>query len=173
MKIALFVFLGLVALLAVAALVSYIAGAQMPHEHRSVVTATFKASRATVWAAITDYAAMPSWWPAVKAIRTEKLSDGTELTWNKDSHGQEIPFRTGESRVTEKLVRVIAKDDLPFGGTWTFVLADAPGGGTQLTLTEDGFINPAIFRAVAKWFIGLDATQKDFVANLEKHLAAK
>ena len=173
MRIALCVLVGLVALLAVAALVFYIAGSQMPREHRSVVSATFKASRATVWAAITDYAAMPAWWPAAKSVRTEKLPDGTELTWNKDSHGQEIPFRTGESRANEKLVRIIAKDDLPFGGTWTFALADALGGGTQLTLTEDGFINPAIFRAVAKWFIGLDATQKDFIANLEKHLAAQ
>lgn len=173
MKIALFILLGLVALLAVAALVFYVAGSSMPRGHRSVVTATFKASRAAVWTAITDYAATPSWWPAVKSIRTEKLPDGTELTWNKDSHGQEIPFRTGESRVNEKLVRVIAKDDLPFGGTWTFALVDAPGGGTQLTLTEDGIINPPIFRAMAKWFFGLDTTQKDFIANLEKHLASK
>jgi uncharacterized protein YndB with AHSA1/START domain len=176
MKVALFVLLGLVALLVVVALVFFIAGATMPREHRSVVTATFKAVRATVWAAITDYAAMPAWWPAVKSVRIENLPDGTELTWNKDSHGQEIPFRTGESRVNEKLVRVIAAEkvaSLPFGGTWTFVLTDAPGGGTQLTLTEDGFINPPVFRAVAKWFMGLDATQKDFIAHLERRLAAK
>ncbi|MES1194806.1 MAG: hypothetical protein ABUL65_02855, partial [Opitutus sp.] len=61
---------------------------------------------------------------------------------------------------------------LPFGGTWTFLLADAPGGGTQLTLTEDGIINPPIFRAIATWFMGLDTTQKDFIGALEKHLAA-
>ncbi len=173
MKIFLFIVVGLVALLVVAALAFYIAGSRMPREHRSLVTATFKASRATVWAAITDYPAMPSWWPAVKSVRTEKLPDGTELTWNTDSHRHEIPFRTGESRVNEKLVRVIASDQLPFGGTWTFDLADAPDGGTQLTLTEDGTINPPIFRAIATWFIGLDATQKDFVANLQKHLTSK
>ena len=173
MKVALIILLGLVALLVLAGLVFFIAGSRMPREHRSVVTATFKASRATVWAALTDYASMPTWWPTVRAIRIEKLPDGTELTWNKDKHGQEIPFRTGESRVNEKLVRVIAKDDLPFGGTWTFELSDAPGGGTQLKLTEDGFINPALFRAIATWFMGLDATQKDFIAHLEKHLAAK
>ena len=176
MKIALFIALGLVALLVVVALVCYLAGAKMPREHRSVVTATLKASRAVVWTAITDYAAMPAWWPAVKSVRFEKLSNGTELTWNQDAHGKEIPFRTGESRVNEKLVRVIAAekvDGLPFGGTWTFALADAPGGGTQLTLTEDGFINPSIFRAVVKWFIGFDATQKDFLANLDQHLAVK
>ncbi len=176
MKIVLFIVLSLVALLMVTTLVFYLAGASMPREHRSVVTATFKASRAAVWAAVTNYAAMPSWWPAVKSVRTEKLPDGAELTWNRDSHGQEIPFRTSESRVNEKLVRIIAVekvDKLPFGGTWTFVLTDAPGGGTQLTITEDGFINPPIFRAVAKWFMGLDATQKSYLASLEKHLAAK
>ena len=173
MKTALLIVGSLVALLVIVALVFQIAGSRMPRDHRSVVIATFKASRAAVWAAITDYAAMPQWWPPVKAIRIEKLPDGTELTWNKDKHGQEIPFRTAESRVNEKLVRVIAKDDLPFGGTWIFELADAPGGGTQLTLTEDGFIKPAIFRAIATWFMGLDATQKDFTAHLEKHLAKK
>ena len=176
MKIVLFIVVGLVVVLILTALVFYLAGLSMPREHRSVVSATFQASRAAVWSAITDYAAMPSWWPGVKSVRREKLPDGTELTWNKDSHGQEIPFRTGESRVNEKLVRVIAVEKvakLPFGGTWTFALADAPGGGTQLTLTEDGFINPPIFRAVAQWFIGLDATQKDFIANLEKRLAGK
>jgi uncharacterized protein YndB with AHSA1/START domain len=173
MKTLLLIAGGLVAALLLAALVLYIAGSRMPREHRSVVTASLHASRTAVWTAITDYAAFPSWWPAVKAIRTEKLADGTELTWNKDAHGQEIPFRTSEIRPNEKLVRVIATDNLPFGGRWTFELADAAAGGTQLTVTEDGFIDPPIFRSVATWFIGLDATQKDFVANLEKHLAAK
>ncbi len=173
MKIALYVLLGLVALLLIVGLFFYLAGSRMPREHRSVVTATFQASRAAVWAAITDYAAMPKWWPAVVAIRFEKLPDGTELTWNKDKRGQEIAFRTTESRVNEKLVRVIVGDSLPFGGTWTFTLTEAPGGGTTLTLVEDGFINPALFRAVATWFMGLDATQKDFVVHLEKYLAAK
>ena len=107
MKIALIILAGLVALLLVVGLVFYLAGSRMPREHRSVVTATFKASRTAVWTAITDYAAMPKWWPAVVAIRTEKLPDGTELTWNKDKRGQEIAFRTAESRANEKLVRVI------------------------------------------------------------------
>ena len=176
MKIILFIVLGLFVLLLVAAVALYLAGSSMSREHRSVVTATFKAARAAVWSAITDYAAMPLWWPAVKSIRVERLPDGTELTWNKEPHGREIPFRTGESRLNEKLVRIVATEKMdrsPFGGTWTFVLTDAPGGGTQLTLTEDGFINPALFRSVMKWFIGYDATQKDFLAHLEKHLAVK
>jgi uncharacterized protein YndB with AHSA1/START domain len=172
MKIVLFRGLGLVALLVLATLVVYVAGSRMPREHRSLVAVTLRANRAAVWAAITDYAAMPAWWLAVKAVRTEKLADGTVLTWNTDRHGEEVPFRTGESRPAEKLVRVIATDRLPFGGTWTCELADAPGGGTPLALTEDGFINPPMFRAVARWFVGLDTTQRDFLSHLEQHLAA-
>lgn len=61
MKIALVIALGLIALLVLTAVVFYFAGNRMPREHRSVVSVTVRASRAAVWAAITDYAAMPSW----------------------------------------------------------------------------------------------------------------
>jgi uncharacterized protein YndB with AHSA1/START domain len=154
-----------------ALLVFYIAGSRMPREHRSQLTGTFPADRPTVWRAITDYDAMPQWWAAVKSVRTERLTDGTVITWNKDSHGNEIPFKTAEMSLQLKLVRAIVPTDQPFGGTWTFELADAPGGGTTLTLTEDGWIQPPIFRAVAKWIVGLDSTQRDFMASLGKHLA--
>jgi hypothetical protein len=115
---------------------------------------------------------MPHWWPAVKSVRLEKRPDGTELTWTSDQHGKELPFRTVESRTNEKLVRRIARDDLPFGGTWTYELADAGPGATRLTVTEDGFINPPVFRAMARWFRGLDATIKDFLRHFESHVVA-
>ena len=173
MKTVLWILVGLIAVVALACLVLQIGGSRLPREHRSQITVTLHAPRAAVWAALTDYAAMPSWWPAVKSVRLEKLPDGTELAWNADQHGQEIPFRTRESRPNEKLVREIASDRLPFGGTWTYELADAPDGGTRLTLTEDGYINPPFFRAMANWFFGLDTTQRDFLAHLERHLAGK
>jgi uncharacterized protein YndB with AHSA1/START domain len=164
--------IGLVAAVAFAVLVLYVAGLTMPREHRSRITTTLKASRDAVWTAITDYAAMPSWWPAVASVRMERLPDGTEVTVHTDRRGKKIAFRTGELRPPERLVRVIVGDRLPFGGSWTFELADGPGGGTQLTLTEDGSINPPMFRAIARWFIGHDSTQKDFLAHLETRLAA-
>ena len=59
------------------------------------------------------------------------------------------------------------------GESWTGELADAAERGKSVTLTEDGFINRTILRARATWFMGLGAKQKDFVAHLEQHLAAK
>lgn len=170
MKTLLYVVLGLLGVVALIFLTLHLAGSRMPREHRTQMTAIYRSDRATVWTALTDYASMPQWWPAVQSVRIEKRSDGTELTWNTDAHGEAIPFRTSETKVNEKLVRVIARDDLPFGGTWTYELADAPQGGTKLTLTEDGYINPPIFRAIAKWFVGLDTTMKDFLRHLEKRL---
>jgi hypothetical protein len=59
------------------------------------------------------------------------------------------------------------------GESWTGELADAAERGKSVTLTEDGFINRTILRARATWFMGLDGTQKDFVARREQRLAAK
>jgi uncharacterized protein YndB with AHSA1/START domain len=171
MKTLLVVVAVLCCMVVLALLVFYIAGSRMPREHRSQLTATFAADRPTVWRAITDYDAMPQWWAAVRSVRVERLTDGTVITWNRDAHGNEIPFKTAEMSLQRKLVRVIVPTDQPFGGTWTFELADAPAGGTTLTLTEDGWIQPPIFRAVSKWIVGLDSTQRDFIASLGKHLA--
>jgi uncharacterized protein YndB with AHSA1/START domain len=173
MKMILIVVLGLVVAGGIALLVFYFAGSRMPREHKAVVSATFPVDRAAVWDAINDFDGMPGWWPAVKSTRLERLTDGTVLTWNMDAHGNEIPFKTSELRPYNKLVRMIVETDQPFGGTWTFELADAPGGGTTLTLTEEGWIGPPIFRAVAKWIVGLDSNQKGFMEHLRRHLAAK
>ena len=171
MKILLLVVLGLAGVLVLVLLGLYLAGSGLPREHRAQIAVILPARRATVWAALTDYAAMPQWWPAVKSVRFERRPDGTELTWNMDGHGGEIPFRTAEARTGEKLVRAIATNDLPFGGSWTYELADAGPDATRLTLTEDGFINPPVFRAVARWVLGLDSTMKDFLVHFEPHVA--
>ena len=130
----------------------------MPRGHRAQLTQTFPADRAAVWDAINDFDGMPRWWPAVKSTRLERLTDGTVLTWNQDAHGNEIPFKTTELKPYNKLVRMIAATEQSFGGTWTFELGRRPLGRDEaLTLTEDGWIGPPVYRAVAKWIVGLDS----------------
>lgn len=170
MKIALLIIAVVLGLLILAGLVLYLLGRGLPEKHTSHLTVVLPAARPAVWAVITDYAAMPSWWPEVKGIRMETRPNGEVWTWNMDGHGQEIAFRTKEEQTPARLVREIVGDDLPFGGTWTFELAEE-GGRTRLTLTEDGFIKPPLFRAIAQYFIGLDRTMKSFTAHLDKRLA--
>ena len=168
MKIALLLVGSVLGLLVLAGLILYFLGRSLPEKHSSRISIV----RPAVWAVITDYAKMPAWWPEVKGIRMETRPHGEVWTWNKDAHDQEIAFRTKEEQAPARLVREIVGDDLPFGGTWTFELAEE-GGRTRLTLIEDGFIKPPLFRAIAQHFIGLDKTVKSFAAHLEKRVATK
>ncbi len=169
MKTILLIVAALVGLILLAGLVLYLIGRRLPERHTASLTVRLAAKRTVVWATITDYAKMPEWWPAVKTVRLETKPGGEIITWNKDSHGQEVGFRTKEEQAPARLVREIVGEDLPFGGTWTFVLEDE-GDGTRLNLTEDGFIKPPLFRAVAQYFLKLDATMKDFAAHLGKRV---
>src|SRR5882762_3556628 len=146
----------IVGLLVLAGLGIYLLGRAQPERHTAALSFTLPKPRAAVWVALTDYASMSRWWPAVQAVRTETRPNGDVLTWNKDAHGREIAFRTREEKAPARLVREIVGDDLPFGGTWTYELAE-DGGATRVTLTEDGFIKPPFFRGVARLFMKPDA----------------
>ena len=172
MKTALIVIAVLTSLIVLAGLVLFLIGRGQPERHTASRTFTVSQPCNVVWMALTDYASMPQWWPSVKSIRMETKPNGEVITWNKDSHGREIGFRTKEEKAPAKLVREIVGDDQLFGGTWTYELAEDKGG-TRVTLTEDGFIKPPLFRAIARYFIGLDATMKDFEKHFTARLAAK
>jgi uncharacterized protein YndB with AHSA1/START domain len=168
MKIVLLVVAGVIALLLVAGLVIYLVGRSQPERHTASIRFVVPQPRPAVWTALTDYASMPHWWPAVKATRLEPRPDGTIVTWNTDGHGQVIGFKTREEQAPARLVREITGDDLPFGGTWTYDLAEE-NGGTAITITEDGFVKPPFFRGMMKLFMKPDATMRDF----EKHFTAR
>lgn len=165
--------LGIVVLLVIlAGLFFYLVGRAQPERHTATITFTLPKTRAVVWAALIDYAAMPTWWPAVKAIRLETRPNGEVITWNTDGHGKEIGFRTKEEKAPARLVREIVGDDLPFGGVWIYELAEE-GGTTRVTLTEDGFIKPPLFRGIAKFFMPPDATMRDFEKHFATYVATK
>jgi len=161
-----------VAALLVAGLVVYLVGRSQPERHTASIRFSVPQPRPAVWAALTDYATMPQWWPAVKATRLESRPDGTVITWNTDPRGQVIGFRTREERAPARLVREIVGDDLPFGGTWTYELAEE-NGGTAITITEDGFVKPPFFRGMMKLFMKPDATMRDFAQHFTAHLGAR
>lgn len=161
-----------VVLLVLTGLFFYLVGRAQPERHTATINFALPKTRAVVWAALIDYAAMPKWWPAVKAIRLETRPNGEVIAWNTDSHGKEIGFRTKEEKAPARLVREIVGDDLPFGGVWIYELTEA-NGSTHVTLTEDGFIKPPLFRGIAKFFLPPDATMRDFEKHFTSYVATK
>ena len=64
----------------------------------------------------------------------------------------------------------IADPDLPFGGTWTYEITP-DGGGSRLTITEDGEIYNPLFRFMARFVFGYEGTIASYMSSLEKRLA--
>ncbi len=169
MKLAFLILGTLIFSVGLLALFLYWYGRRLPLHHRQSANADLPVPPQRVWEAITRYDEMPRWWDAVKTVETESRKDGTTVTWNVDKHGQRIGFVTEATEEPRRLVRRILDEDLPFGGSWTFEL-ERKGNGTKLTLSEDGFIRPPLFRAIAHLFIGMRATLEDFLKALAKHL---
>jgi hypothetical protein len=57
-------------------------------------------------------------------------------------------------------------EDQGFGGTWTYELAP-DGDRTRVTITENGWVDNVVFRFLAKYVFGHDATQNQYLSSLE------
>jgi uncharacterized protein YndB with AHSA1/START domain len=130
------------------------------------VTETIGAPPERVFAALTDVASFPRWRHGVS--RVDVLSR-EPLRWREETDQGSMMYVYTETVPSRRLVSHVTDEDATFGGTWTFELAPAEAR-TRLKITENGFINPAIFRPLAKYAWGYDTTMRAFVADLRAHL---
>jgi hypothetical protein len=87
------------------------------------------------------------------------------LLVTKVSGPQEVPLRIERNEPPGLLVTRIADPTLPFGGTWTYRIAEAPGG-SELTITEDGEVYNPVFRFMSRFVFGHYATLDKFLKDL-------
>jgi uncharacterized protein YndB with AHSA1/START domain len=102
--------------------------------------------------------------------RIERLPDRDgRAVWAEHGSNGRITLAVEKSEPPRLLVLRIADPDLPFGGTWTYEVAPASGGST-LTITERGEIYNPIFRAMARFVFGYEATMAAYLDALEKRV---
>jgi len=159
------------AVLAVIAAVVWLVGSQLPQGHSASRQSQLPVAPETVWATITDIQAFPSWRSDVKRVMTLPDVNGRRH-WIEDTRVGQIPLVVEQSEPPRLLVLRIADPDLPFGGTWTYAIAPAPGGST-LTITENGEVYNPIFRFMSRFVFGYEGTMNAYLANLEKKLGAR
>lgn len=82
------------------------------------------------------------------------------------SEPQEHAVRVDRNEPPSLLVTRIVGEKLPFGGTWTYRIAAAPGG-SDLTITEDGEVYNPVFRFMSRFVFGHFATMDAFLGNLK------
>jgi len=154
--------------LLVLALVLWIVGSMLPREHVATSRARFAEPAEIIWAAITDHAAMSGWRSGMKQV-VRGADQGGKAVWVETSSFGEIPLRVEEAVPPKRYVLEIASDALPFGGTWTYEIEPA-AGGCQLSITENGFVKPALFRVMSRYVFGYHATLDQYLRDLAKRL---
>jgi uncharacterized protein YndB with AHSA1/START domain len=148
--------------------VTALAGMALPKDHRASRTVSLAADPAAVFAVVSDFLAYPQWRSDVKSVVLDRPA-GVGAIVHEDGANGPIPYRVEVFDPPARLVLRIADASLPFGGTWTYELKNA-GGGTELTLTEDGEVYNPIFRVMQQVFFSPYATIDTYLADLEKRL---
>ncbi|MBS1708544.1 MAG: SRPBCC family protein [Armatimonadetes bacterium] len=145
-----------------AVLVVLAAGSMLPESHQASVNRRLAASPEAVWAALTDLEGQVHW---RKDLQSIKVLGQDPVRWVETMKMGEVPMRIDRTEAPALLVTRIDSDDLPFGGTWTFNVAP-DGQGSNVTITEDGFVKPPLFRFLSKYVFGHDKTLNGFADSL-------
>jgi len=159
MKWILLVLGALVLVVAVAAVV----GAMLPERHKASRAGRLRATPEAVYAVL---AGAPDWRTGVKSFGVLPEQNGRKRWWEEDDHGQKITYELMEQSPPARMVTRIADETLPFGGTWTYELSLAEGGGTDLRITEDGVIHNVLFRFLARFVFGYTQNMEQVLRDL-------
>jgi uncharacterized protein YndB with AHSA1/START domain len=137
---------GLIALV----LLLVVIGLLLPRTHRATSAVQISKPPAEVWAAIRDLGRVPEFWPEIKTSVRQPDRDGKEAWLQTMKNGFALPLVIEEDQPPARLVtRIAIEGKAPFGGSWIYEVAES-GGGTRVTLTEDGFVDNPLFRVISK-----------------------
>jgi len=170
MKMVAIIILVPVVLIVVVALIVTGVGYTLPQSHLAIRTAVIPAPPDSVWKAITDVAAYPSWRTDVKQVEVVASANG-RTAWREGTGRDAVPMEVVESQPPTRLVVRIASDSLPFGGAWTYRLSPE-GTGTRLTISEAGVVYNPLFRFVSRYVMGHTKTIDDYLRALGKKFGA-
>ena len=164
MKIVLIVLAALVGLVVLMAVI----GAFLPRAHVASRTKRLAAPPERVWGLIRDLSPATSWRKDVTKIEVLPRENGRERFREHGKHGA-VLYKVVEEISPRKLVTRIADDSLPYGGSWTFDLSPRDGG-TEITITEDGFVKNWLFRFLSRFVFSESATIESYLDALEREL---
>lgn len=143
-------------------------GACLPRHHVATRSQRYAAPPDVVWARIATPLEGAAWRSGLTAVAAAPAIHG-HTSWTETSRQGSIRYVEDEAVPFERRVVRIADDTLPFGGRWIFVL-QPEGGGTRLTITEEGEVKNPLFRFVSAVVIGHTATIDTYLRDLARHL---
>lgn len=125
-------------------------GATLPRDHKVAARITVAAPPESVYNVMRDIAALPSWWHDVQQVEAVPSTDGWER-WKETADGMAFTLIVDfEQPPVTFTTRIDTTGGSAFGGTWTHEVALAPGGGTTVTITEEGWVANPYFRVMMR-----------------------
>lgn len=159
--IALAVVVGLLLLIA-------LIGIALPQEHVAARAARFANPAEQVFAIIRDFADAATWRSDIQRVEMQPVVEGRIRYREHGKHGA-IAYELVQADPPRRMLVRIADEGLPFGGTWTFELAP-DAGGTELSITERGFVKNPIFRFLSRFCFSQTATIDGYLEALGRKL---
>lgn len=151
----------LVLLVAMMALI----GALLPVKHYATRKARFNQTPETIYALL---AGPSDWRGGVKASGTLPDKNGRRQWWEQDNHGHKIAYELVEDSPPTRRVTRIADAGLPYGGTWTFEIASAAAGGSQVRIAEAGEVYNVFFRFLSRFVFGYTGSVEGYLNDMGK-----
>jgi len=142
---------------------AWLYGRSLPRDHIVSSTIVLVSPADSVWRVIRNFEDTPAWWSDLKAAR--RVS-GTRETWEQDM-GTSGTMRievTSETPGRRLVTSVLNDDQDDWGGTWTYDVV-ASGPGTEVTITENGWVERPLFRVVLK-YRGVHRTVDGYLRSL-------
>ena len=140
-------------------------GVALPRGHIAARRVRLRRPPGVVWARVRDHAAEPGW--RTKLDRAERPPDeGGRERWKEVQGRSSMTFETIEAVPPTRLVRRIADEKLPFGGSWTIEVEDDGGGGCVAAVTEHGEVRHPLFRVISRFVIGHTRTIDGYLRDL-------
>lgn len=142
----------------------YVVGLRIPREHTVSSRIQLTAPRDSVWAALRNFGDYPKWHPDFRSSVPGERRNGHEV-WVQDVGGMTMSVEFLEIRPPSYLVTEIITDEKSqWGGVWTYDLV-ATGAGTEVTITETGWVKSPFFRVIMK-VMGTHSTMDGVLKNL-------
>ena len=108
-----------------------------------------------------------------KASRTLRLARPPADVWPvliQATEASDVPVDVLERDPPRRLVTRVTEKEKNFGGTWTITIAPT-ASGSDVTITEDGWVANPIFRFVSRFLIGHHATMDALLKQVAKTLS--
>lgn len=174
MKVVVGILVVLVSLILLVLGIAYLDGSTLPVDHSITVTGLVPAPPEQVFARIVDVAHGNTWRPQVKSVIVLPPDNGRDH-WVEDfGHGTTMPFLAIRTDVPTRREVLLDDRSAPFGGTWVYQLSPGPSpNSTSLRITENGYINPPIYRFVMAHMRGMTHNQEVYLSDLQRSFSGR